>query len=147
MKKETATEILASLLILLFTYAALSKLIDHEIFQDQLLQFPVLHVLPVLFSWLIPVSELFAVFLLFVPTFKLYGFYAALFLLTAFTVFLIFMISFDKHLPCSCGGVISALTWQQHIVFNLFFTALCIIGIKLQRRINQQQSDPNSLLQ
>jgi hypothetical protein len=30
--------------------------------------------------------------------------------------------------------VISKLTWRQHLVFNLFFVAISIAGITLQRR-------------
>lgn len=148
MKKETATEILSSLLILLFTYAALSKLINHEIFQVQLREFPVLNIFPTVFSWLIPISEIFAILLLFIPKLRLYGLYAALLLLTGFTIFLILMTGFDKNLPCSCGGVISTLSWKQHILFNLFFIVLSVIGIKLQREMNQQQTmHSKSLLQ
>jgi hypothetical protein len=58
------------------------------------------------------------------------------------------MVSFDKNLPCSCGGIISKLSWKQHILFNLFFIMLSITGIKVQRKMNQQQiMDLNSLLQ
>lgn len=147
MKKSTIVDIVSSFLILLFTYAALSKLINHEIFQAQFIEFPVLNILPTLFSWLIPIIEIVVILLLFIPKFKIYGLYAALFLLIGFTIFLILMISFDKNLPCSCGGVISKLSWKQHIVFNLFFIILSIIGIKLQRKMNHQQLHLNSLLQ
>jgi hypothetical protein len=46
------------------------------------------------------------------------------------------MISFDKNLPCSCGGIISKLSWKQHIIFNLFFIVLSVIGIRFQKRMN-----------
>ncbi len=140
MKRSTIIDIINGLLILLFSYAILSKLINHEMFQAQLIKFPVLDTSPALFSWLIPVSELFVILILFIPKFKLYGLYAALSLLILFTVFLILMISFDKNLPCSCGGIISKLSWKQHIAFNLFFIVLSVIGIKFQREMNQQQA-------
>lgn len=148
MKRSTIVNIVSSLLVLLFTYTALNKLIDHEIFQAQLTRFPLLNNYSAFFSWFIPSSELLVVLLLIIPKFKLYGLYAALFLLIAFTVFLILMISFSKNLPCSCGGVITKLSWKQHIFFNLLFIMLSVIGIKLQRKISPQQIvHLNSLLQ
>lgn len=147
MKKETAIRILSSLLILLFTYAALSKLADHAVFQDELRKFPGINISPAFFSWLIPASELVVVILLIIPKLNFYGLYAGLSLLVLFTIFLILMISFDKHLPCACGGVISKLTWSEHVVFNLFFILLSITCIRFHKRIHRQQINIKSLLQ
>lgn len=148
MKKSTIVDIISSLLILLFTYAALSKLIDHEIFQAQLMQFPILKIYPVFFSWLIPIIELFIVLLLLIPKFKFHGLYGAFILLIVFTVFLIIMISLNKNLPCSCGGVISKLSWKEHIVFNLFFIMLTVLGIWFCRKNSHYRViHLNSLLQ
>ena len=139
MKKSAIINIICSLLILLFAYAALSKLFNHEIFQGQLTKFPVLNIYPVFFSWFIPATELLVALFLFIPKLNTYGLYTALLLLVLFTMFLILMVSFDKNLPCSCWGVISKLGWKQHILFNLFFIALSATGITLRQRMNHQQ--------
>jgi len=34
---------------------------------------------------------------------------------------------FDR-IPCSCGGIIAKLSWGQHLVFNLIFLGLALIG-------------------
>jgi hypothetical protein len=41
------------------------------------------------------------------------------------------MILFAEHLPCNCGGVLQKMNWRQHLIFNLFFICLSLIGIRL----------------
>lgn len=139
MKKETVIRIFCSLLILLFTYAAVSKLANQPAFTTQLQTFPVIGSYASLFSWLIPLAELIVVCFLFFPSTGLYGLYGSLGLLLVFTGFLITMLVFDKHLPCSCGGIIAKLSWKGHIVFNLFFVIISFMGIYLCRKMDEQQ--------
>jgi len=148
MRKETAIRILSSLLILLFTYAALSKVADHAVFERQLKDFPLVEVWSNFFAWLIPLAEIFTACFLFFPAAILYGFYSSAILLFGFTLFLVIMLAFDKNLPCSCGGVISKLSWTQHIAFNLFFLLLTATGIIIQkkRRINNRFKKDDTLL-
>ncbi|MFI8378863.1 MauE/DoxX family redox-associated membrane protein [Leeuwenhoekiella sp. NPDC079379] len=49
-------------------------------------------------------------------------------LMSVFTVYIAGMMLFIPELPCSCGGIINDLTWSQHLLFNLVFTALAIYG-------------------
>jgi len=133
MKKETAIRIFCSLLILLFAYAGLSKLTNHAMFEAQLTRFPLIGNSAVFLSWVIPLIELIMVVLLFVPKFERAGLYASAIVLTLFTLFLVFMMGFVTNLPCSCGGVITQLTWKQHVFFNLFFLTLSLAGIYLKR--------------
>ncbi|MBV9960761.1 MAG: hypothetical protein JO072_00820 [Parafilimonas sp.] len=120
--------------MLLFTYAAFSKLQDVQMFKAQLLKFPLIGYAAVFLSWAIPVAEIITALLLFIPQFQYAGFIVSTILLTAFTLFLIVMVSFEKSLPCSCGGVIAKLTWREHIVFSLFFLILSLLGIYLKRK-------------
>ena len=61
------------------------------------------------------------------------GFIAAATLMLLFTFYIGYYLTFDKEqLPCSCGGVISGMTWTQHFFFNLFFTGLGIAGAVLE---------------
>jgi putative oxidoreductase len=140
MKKDTTIRIFSSLLILLFAYAALSKLQGEQLFKAQLTKFPFIGSVATLLSWSIPIAELFAVLLLFIPKYQLTGFIVSTILLTVFTVFLIAMVLFAPGLPCSCGGIIAKLTWQQHIGFNIFFLFISILGIYLKRNQNNSLS-------
>jgi len=44
------------------------------------------------------------------------------------------ILSFSKELPCSCGGVLQEMSWQQHLVFNIVFTLLALLAAILERK-------------
>ena len=121
---------ISSLLILLWTYAALSKLIDFGHTRTQMLN----QVFPASIAetlvWMVPASELAAACLLLLPKTRKAGLYLSLFLLLQFTLYIILvMTNIFGRVPCSCGGVISSMSWGQHLIFNLFFLALTLVAI------------------
>src|SRR5665647_1513697 len=124
MKQKVAIEIISSLLILLFVYAALSKLIDYNAFKVQLKNSLWLRSFAVIIAWLVPATELAISFILTIKVTRIFGLYASLLLLMIFTIYISGMLLSGKHLPCSCGGVIQQLSWRQHLLFNLFFIIL-----------------------
>jgi hypothetical protein len=67
--------------------------------------------------------------LLFVPSVRKWGLASSLALMFLFTCYISYMILFARNLPCSCGGIFSAMTWPEHLIFNIFFTALAAIGL------------------
>jgi len=134
-------DIISGVVLLLFLYTSLSKLADYEAFKNVLTASPLLKPVAGLIAWLVPVSELVIVVLLFIPPYRLKGLYASFILICFFTLYLIYMIVFALHLPCSCGGVIKLLTWPQHIFFNSFFILLSLTGIFLYRRSKNTRSD------
>ena len=121
--------ICSSLLILLFTYTAVSKLSDYTHFVRVLGESPLIHNGADMIGWLLPVAELVIVLLLFFPLTKKAGFVISFFLLLLFTLYLIYMLLFAAELPCSCGGVISKMSWKQHVWFNVFFIGVSVLGI------------------
>jgi len=121
--------ICSSLLILLFTYTAVSKLSDYTHFVRVLGESPLIHNGADMIGWLLPVTELVIVLLLFFPLTKKAGFVISFFLLLLFTLYLIYMLLFAAELPCSCGGVISKMSWKQHVWFNVFFIGVSVLGI------------------
>jgi putative oxidoreductase len=133
-KKQVMIESVAALLIMLFLYASLSKFLDFKTFTGEMNNQPMPNSWTPFLVWFIPCSEVaIALALLFEYT-RLLGLYASLVLMTLFTVYtLVILLHFFSYIPCSCGGVIKKLTWRQHLVFNLFFVALSVFGIILQR--------------
>lgn len=125
----TIPDAISAVMLLLFFYTALSKLADHERFSDVLHSSALLSNYAGLIAWTLPVIELIIALLLVIPCTRLKGLYASFGLLILFTVYILWMIFFAAHLPCHCGGVISKLSWKQHVFFNLFFIALSIAGI------------------
>lgn len=137
--KKAIPEIVCGLLILLFVYAAMSKIFAYEEFRMQLSRAPWLTPYAVAIAWLVPAAELVISGLLAVSALRVYGLYASWMLLLLFTLYIAGMLLTQANLPCSCGGVISRLSWPQHLVFNLIFMALCSWGILLECRHTRMQ--------
>ena len=131
MKKDTAIKIICILLVFLFAYAAISKLLDYRTFRVQLSQSPFITRFAHVIAWALPVAELMVAVSFAFSRLRLYAFYAALFLLSLFTAYLVAMLNFSYYIPCSCGGLLSSLSWRQHIVFNIVFILLSLTGIRL----------------
>ncbi|WP_316747592.1 MauE/DoxX family redox-associated membrane protein [Pedobacter gandavensis] len=123
------------LFIALFFYTAASKLMTLSAFEKVLSKVPLIGSFSHLMAWTIPIIELVIGVLLIIPFTKRMGLYAALGLMVMFTVYLGYMIlsMSAEDLPCSCGGVVSLLSWQQHIWFNLSFVGLAITGLILYK--------------
>jgi len=129
--KKILSEIISFLLVLLFIYAAFSKLLNYNEFKDQLSRSPLIHSLAVPVSITLPLAEFIAAVLLCIEQTRKIGLALSFVMMLFFTFYILYMLLFEKHLPCSCGGVLRQMTWKQHLVFNIFFTAISFIGIKI----------------
>jgi hypothetical protein len=132
--KNTILEIVSALFILLFVYTSLSKFTQFEPFKIVLRDSPLIGNKNIIVAWAIPSIELIVAFLLLIPRTRLLGFYSSFALMTIFTLYLGYMIIFTPLMPCSCGGVIKQMSWNQHLVFNIFFTLLSILGCWLIKK-------------
>src|SRR5690348_10873177 len=126
--KKTIQDIICAMLILLFVYAATTKLSDLASFRLQLSLSPFIGPWAGSIALGLPVIELATAALLTVKNTRFYGLLASLGLLTVFTLYIAAMLLSAVHLPCSCGGVISSLSWKEHLIFNLFFLAITIVA-------------------
>ena len=125
---------IAYLILALFMYTAASKLFAIRSFSSTLSKSPLIGEYSKLVAWGIPITELvIGVLLIFAPIRK-WGLYASFVLMILFTLYLLYMIFSGSKLPCHCGGVISTMTWQQHIWFNLGFVLVAFTGIFLYRK-------------
>ena len=116
---------------LLFVYAAMSKLLDYGNFSRQLGQSPMLSAFAGWIRWFVPLLELIIAVFLFVPKVRLAAMFAAYLLMTMFTVYIYILLNYSSFVPCSCGGILEKLTWNQHMFFNIIFMFLGIVGIIL----------------
>ena len=128
-------EIISALLILLFVYSAVSKLLDYQKFQVQLSQSPLLTAFATWVSWIIPFLEIIISIMLVFPKFRLLGLYASFSLMVMFTAYIIAITKFSDYIPCSCGGVLQNMSWNQHLVFNVGFVLLALTGIILHSKL------------
>jgi len=130
MNRRNFIEIVAALLVLLFVYTALSKLLDLQEYRHQMDSQVFPKNLKHLLFWLIPILELITAMLLVIARTRLAGFFAAAVLLIIFTAYIgLVLLHYFKSIPCSCGGVLKILNWHSHLFFNLFFLLLSILGI------------------
>ncbi|MBS1533110.1 MAG: hypothetical protein JSU01_22615 [Bacteroidetes bacterium] len=134
MSRKLIVDFITGLLILLFSYAAVSKLLTYRLFIFQLSKSPFTSSQAHLISWLVPSAELLIVMLLVVKRTRTIGLYGALFLMALFTAYIYALLHFSYYVPCSCGGVIARLSWNQHLVFNLLFTSIALVGALLDVR-------------
>lgn len=146
MKKEIIIETIVFLYVVLFLYAAGSKLVDHQRFIAQIGKSPLLTDFAGLVSWIIPAVEIIISGMLIIPRIRLTGLYAAFGMMVMFTLYIIAILSFSKELPCSCGGVLSMLGWREHLVFNIGFVLLGLTGIiLLTKQEEQKQEEQNKV--
>lgn len=136
--KKYIVEIIAALLILLFMYAAVSKLLDYDTFKLQLGKSPYLSTYAASIAWLVPVTELIICIMLIVPPIRIAGFLASFFMMLLFTGYIYLMLYHSSYLPCSCGGILSRMSWEDHFYFNIVFTLLSLTGSLLVKQPNQR---------
>jgi putative oxidoreductase len=130
--KIAISNVIACLFIFLFVYTAVNKIWKFHNFNWVLGTLPVIGSYNSLIAYFVPTAELITTLLLFNTQTRKYGFISSFLLMLVFSGYLIFMVLFTRDLPCNCGGVLSHLSWRQHIAFNLFFLLLSIITLKFQ---------------
>ena len=45
------------------------------------------------------------------------------------------ILNFIPDIPCSCGGVLEKMSWNEHLIFNIAFVVLGLVAILLQNVI------------
>lgn len=127
--KRTLVEILIYFFILLFLYAATSKLLTYNEFVIQIQQSPLLSDFALILAWAVPGIEIMICILLFFPKTQLSGLYASFSLMIAFTGYIIAILTFSTRVPCSCGGILEKMNWTDHLIFNVVVTLLMLLSV------------------
>ncbi|AMP98890.1 hypothetical protein AY601_1984 [Pedobacter cryoconitis] len=119
----------AVILIVLFGYTAVSKILAYDkfIFQLRLVQMPIVALLAPLIGVLVPTVEMIIVWMLCKDNLRMRGLYASFLLLLVFEIYITIMLLSGKNLPCTCGGIISHMSWKTHLVFNAVFMIISIL--------------------
>lgn len=130
--RNVIIEIICMLYVLLFVYAAASKLMDFKHFRIQIGQSPLLSAFADWLAVLVPAAEFLICIMLIIPRYRLTGLFSAYALMVMFSEYIFILLNYTSFIPCSCGGVLEKLDWGSHMIFNLVFVCLAIIGILLQ---------------
>jgi len=137
MKRITLADFTSYFFILLFVYTGATKLMETQLFKEQLISSPLLGPLAGFISWALPIGEILLGIAFLIPRLQRKAFYATLVVMALFTIYVLVIFFMDNHLSCSCGGIIEELTPKQHIVFNSACVVLSILG-----KLATQQHEP-----
>lgn len=141
MKSELQFNIVVFLFIVIYLYAAISKLLIFEGYQLQMNKQPLPDELTLFLTVLIPAVEIALSALLLIPKTR----YAGLLLSTAamifFTGYIIMILArYFGEIPCACGGLIGSLSWEQHLILNITYVALGFYGLLLGCKRNDNDT-------
>lgn len=142
MKRKVLTDIICLLFILLFVYAAVAKLLDFDRFRVQIGQSPILTDLSGFMAVLIPVGEIAVAILLAIPRYRIFGLFCSFGLMVMFTIYIVLILRFSEHVPCSCGGVLQSMGWSEHLIFNSVFLLISFAGILLASADEAERKEP-----
>lgn len=122
-------DVISGLFVLLFVYAALSKVQDFEKFKVELGKSPVLNTFSSHIAIIVPSVELLVAVLLVIKKSQYVALYISFTLMVIFSTYIVVILKFSSYIPCSCGGVLENMTWVQHLFFNIGFVMLGTIAI------------------
>jgi len=144
MKAENTSilkEICIYLLVLLFTYAGVVKLLDVEQFAFELSQSPLLPAFSVpLVAHLLPAAEVITAFLLIFEKTRMWALYVSFSIMFIFTVYLIALVGLYDNVPCACGGILGKISYPTHILFNAIFTGVALAACLLEENKTPQKA-------
>jgi putative oxidoreductase len=134
MKKDILHYFVNTLFLILFLYTALSKLLDYDKFVFQLRLAPV----NLMIYWAPIIALVLPLIELGISVGLIFGFYydkirnkaimAGIILLVVFEVYITSLLLIGSHLPCTCGGIISKMSWRMHLLFNAAFIIFGLIS-------------------
>jgi uncharacterized membrane protein YphA (DoxX/SURF4 family) len=144
LRKNRLVTIISYLFILLFVYAAVSKILEFRNFQAQLGQSPLLSALTGFISYAVLIVEMLIAIALSIPKCRLIGLYAAFLIMVMFTAYIVVILNYSSFIPCSCGGILEKMEWKGHLIFNIAFCLLAVLGIitgsrRLSRKVKPEQ--------
>lgn len=125
------TEAAAWLLAFMFVYTAVSKVYDWKETRFALHNQGFSDWMTEVLLYGLPMAEILVAITLLTPSFRKLGFVGSTMLMTSFTGYVAWIwLGFAERIPCSCGGVISSLSWGEHLIFNLVFLGISVFGLR-----------------
>jgi hypothetical protein len=133
------------LLIVLFTYTAINKLMHFPNFILTISRSSIIGSKAGFIAPAVITVEWLIVILLFFPGLRKIGLLLSSLLLFAFTAYVAYILATEPKLPCSCGGIVQQLSWKNHLILNTVLTILAATAFILLNR--KQKTELKSLLQ
>jgi nucleoside recognition membrane protein YjiH len=135
--KTRIIEFVSYFFILLFCYAGISKLMDFENFQSQISKSVLLNRFSEFLPYTIIIVEFFIAGLLCYRKTRNIGLVGSIVLMLFFTGYVALILSTTDNLPCSCGGILEKMSWNQHLYFNIGCVILSVIALGFNLRYSR----------
>jgi len=139
--RNLSVDAISLLYVSLMLYTAISKVMSFAETREQLSLMPLLENQSDIVAYGLPLLEVIIAVIIFIPRSRRLGLYLVTGLMILFTGYVIYLIRYHPHLPCTCGGFISALSWPQHLVFNGIFIFLGVLALYFDRKSKMDTSD------
>jgi len=131
MKKHLIFEFLTAILMVVFLYTGLSKLLDFNAFvlSMRFQHLPGWITTPLIYT--LPAIEIAIAAILIPDKTRVTGLYAYLVLMTGFTLYAAaVLLHLFPNAPCACGGVLKGLGWGPHFLLNLLLLILATVALR-----------------
>jgi len=132
--KTILTQIIASAYILLWLFAGVTKLADHESFYLQLQRAPYISWAAMGISWVLPLVMLGLAVILANGKTRFIGLGLSVVLLGLISVYIVMVLLFSDSIPCTCGGLRKNLNWNDHIKLNSAFLIAGLLVLWYRKR-------------
>jgi len=131
--RSFTVDVISLFYVSLMLYTAISKVLAFTETREQLSLMPLIERYSDVVAFGLPALEIIISVIIFIPRTRRIGLYLVSGLMILFTLYVAYLIRFHSHLPCTCGGFISSLSWPQHLIFNSAFIILGVLAIYLSR--------------
>jgi len=133
--KTALKNVAPALLILLFAYAAVSKLADFNMFRHEMHNQNFSPEVAEALLYLVPAAEVMAIILFLTEKGQRAGLMLSAILMALFTGYIgLVLAGYWQRVPCSCGGVLKNMSWRVHFAFNLFFLTIAVAALTIPKR-------------
>lgn len=136
--REKALLVVTTLLLLLWIPVSIERLSDPRSFINAMLLQPFPSWMGYGLIGLVPLAEAAAIGLLIHPKTNYHGMWLSFVQLLAFTGYTATaVLGAWEEVPCGCGSVISGMSHEQHLLFNLSFLLVSGRGVYLSKKLKR----------
>lgn len=134
--KTNLTWVLSGIIIFIFIYSSIDKLLHTDSFSASLAQslfIPQQWKTAVLWGTIL--MELVVPLLFIFRNSREVGFLLSFGIFMLFSGYVFLMMNYSPFLPCSCGGFMERLSWPQHLFLNIVLTIVALLGFLNEEKV------------
>lgn len=132
------SELLISLLILFWVYAAIIKLLDYNNYWAEIEGYVGDMTIAKIVAIGLPLIQLGIGSTLPILKTRSAALFSSLLLITFFTCYVAYILFWAEVTPCQCMGIVKGWSWMQHLILDIVVLITNIIAIVLNRITDKQ---------